>query len=166
MPMRKRIITTMLAWVALIVTSMATDIPPDVNAVQVTLRDGTTATYKLAYRPTVVFNDDELVLTTTSRTRTSFLLEGHPLFTFIHVAQPTGINNARPAHPMFSLNEEELKAEGLTPGDHFSIYNTKGIQVATGTVNGEGQADIGIQSLAKGVYIIKTTNTTFKILRK
>lgn len=56
--------------------------------------------------------------------------------------------------------------EKLTPGTSVAIYSTSGEQLSTTSARNDGTAELDMQRLPKGIYIIKAGKTSIKVTNK
>ena len=77
---------------------------------------------------------------------------------------PTGIKPV--VIPDFQANNGELHFSKLPTGSTVEVFTTGGTKLLSTKVDQKGQASVGLDSLPKGVVIIKTTNQTIKITNK
>lgn len=153
---------TFLAMALLLVAAAPTVSAADY--LKVTEQDGKETTFALATKPVVTFTADALVLTT-SETTVEYPATATTTFTFSDV--PTAIKqlatqDARQA--LFALHDGMLSAEGLVPGSRLAIYDANGRQQAMAKVSDNGTAAVSVA--AKGLYIVKSSNRTFKLIIK
>ena len=69
--------------------------------------------------------------------------------------------------PAFSVAPGEVAIQGAEPGSTAQVYAAGGQLVQSARVAGDGSVNLSTQNLPAGqVYIIKTTKSTFKIVKK
>lgn len=79
----------------------------------------------------------------------------------------TGINEIiSTAKTAFQLTGNEITATGMKAGSDMCIYSLNGTLVATAKASDNGIGVISISELAKGSYIIKAGNNSFKFLKR
>ena len=72
-----------------------------------------------------------------------------------------------------TINDEEaeeiaanIKAQNPMVSEEASVYNAAGVFITKLQTNATGAAQVNLQGLPSGVYIVKSKNTQFKILVK
>lgn len=72
-----------------------------------------------------------------------------------------------------TINDEEaeeiaasIKAQNPMVNEEASVYNAAGVFITKLQTNATGAAQVNLQGLPSGVYIVKSKNTQFKILVK
>lgn len=72
-----------------------------------------------------------------------------------------------------TINDEEaeeiaasIKAQNPMVNEEASVYNAAGVFITKLQTNATGAAQVNLQGLASGIYIVKSKNTQFKILVK
>lgn len=125
-------------------------------------RDGKTVAYRLSDRPVVTFEVTDLVLTAkgvqvkypvTDVKEIRFAEE----FTSVNATTASGI--------MFTVNDNEIIANGLDKNDTLEVYGVDGKAIATVGVNAQGAASANISELGHGVYVVKAGKKTYKIIK-
>lgn len=117
--------------------------------------------------PIITFHDDELVITTSSSVA-CFPIDDIRRLSFGDVSL-TGIDEITTGEletPIIHINEERVMIGGLRPGTAILAYSTGGNIVARTQADKEGNVAINLSSQPKGVYIISTSFSTFKIEKK
>lgn len=129
------------------------------------LRSGSQVGYALSERPRVSYSDDEVVFATPSET-VFFLRSEVQKMTF---GEATGISDvtlsAECTRPMFSLGDNELSVFNLAPASSVGVYGVNGQRYGSSTAGSDGNATVSLPSSEK-VFIVKTSVTTFKVLKK
>ena len=59
-----------------------------------------------------------------------------------------------------------LLVSGARHGDAVYVYSVSGAMVASSKISADGTASLSTEGLAKGVYVVKTGSTNFKIIKK
>ena len=65
-----------------------------------------------------------------------------------------------------SQSEDVLSISGVEPYANLQLYSAGGVLISTHAVDGNGTLNIPLNRLGHGVYILKTTSTTFKIMKR
>ena len=64
-------------------------------------------------------------------------------------------------------SNDKVIVEGLSDSDHVRLYSSEGVKYAERVSVSAGRAEVSLQSLPKGIYLINIKNKqTFKIQRK
>jgi len=130
-------------------------------------------------------NDTRLVITQKDGSETVFLLSSHPVITFSGKDMVITSNNTTITIPMASVvnyatNEDPasispLSADlpeyrngsivfsGLVRGAEVRVYRVDGSLVSSQQADSSGHATVSIATLPKGVYIVRTPNSSMKI---
>ena len=134
------------------------------NYVKVTDKAGAATTFALSEKPTVTFTADKLVLKAGSQTVEYPLAD---MVTFEFADQPTGINTAggEETHAVFSFSSSSVRGEGLKPGSRVEVYTVNGQLVSSARVSQSGSVEVPLNGQT-GVFIVKSSNKTFKFINK
>lgn len=133
------------------------------NKLVVNGADGSKKEHGLADISKIKFAGDSMVVTTSA---------GEAAYQLSSIAKLTfDLVTTADAEIQASLNDVNVTVAGgvltVTSTDNapvdMRVYNIQGVAVAT--VKGEGSALVDLNSLAKGVYIVKANNKTIKITR-
>lgn len=132
--------------------------------VKVTDKAGAATTFALSEKPTVTFTADKLVLKAGSQTVEYPLAD---MVTFEFADQPTGINTAggEETHAVFSFSSSSVRGEGLKPGSRVEVYTVNGQLVSSARVSQSGSVEVPLNGQT-GVFIVKSSNKTFKFINK
>lgn len=84
----------------------------------------------------------------------------------LEVADEDAISHALASRPLFQLSGATMQASGLEAGTQLQLFDAAGRKVAQVRVSASGTASVGLQSLPQGTYIVKSTTSTYKILKK
>lgn len=74
-----------------------------------------------------------------------------------------GVNNSVSAP---HINGDQISFSGLTAGSVVSVIDMSGAELGRAIADSEGNASLDMRSNEKGAYVIKTENSTFKLLKK
>lgn len=135
----------------------------------VTLRSGATAGFLLNERPVVTFSSEEVLLTTNNeivmydRSEVKDItFDGHSSSGIEQVPSA----NERAAMPTFTLSGSALSIKGLPSGSLVNVYGTDGRLCTSVTADQEGSASLSLPASSARTFIVKTSITTFKIVKK
>ena len=131
--------------------------------VKVSNKDGKETTFALSEKPEVTFTASELILKTTHET-VSYPLSD--MLTFEFTNEPAGVSliESESGKALFSFNNT-VKGKGLKTGSRVSIYTIGGQSVGSAIVDVYGQVEIPLNGQT-GVFIVKSSTKTFKIIKK
>lgn len=77
---------------------------------------------------------------------------------------PTAIKDVAP--PSFRMAPGEITISGAEAGSKAQVFTTSGRQVLTARVAAGGTVTLSTASLPAGIYIVKTSKSSFKIMKK
>lgn len=133
--------------------SMYGNIHADNNDLCVTLLNGSTTTFSLKKKPSVKFTDNKVIITT-DNFETEFTRNNVKNFTFIP-AKSENISEILD-NVTYQFSNNIIKA----PGEEINVYNISGIHMLS------GQDEVSLENLANGIYFIKLSKQTFKVIKK
>ena len=119
------------------------------NTLNVIQKDGTITCFAFADKPIATFSGSDVIVSTT-KTEVTFPFSSIVKYTFDDGLTPTGIFSTRNAAKVYPVK----------------IFNSAGAIVKTIETSSEGTAEVQINTLPAGTYIINNGTTTYKIIRK
>ena len=132
------------------------------NAISIHQKDGKVANFAFSEKPIVTYADNQLVITTT---KTSVQ---YPLYLLqkidFSLSDATAIEQVKP-DAKFRFTDGTLYITGGDPGSQVVIYDMRGMTEGQYRIDDAGNAVISLQSLSKGLYIVKTNHFTFKFTK-
>lgn len=132
------------------------------NAISIHQKDGKVASFAFSEKPIVTYADNQLVITTT---KTSVQ---YPLYLLqkidFELTDATAIEQVKP-DAKFRFTDGTLYITGGDPGSLVYIYSMRGTTEGHYRIDDAGNAVISLQSLSKGLYIVKTNHFTFKFTK-
>lgn len=132
------------------------------NAISIHQKDGKVANFAFSEKPVVTYADNQLVITTT---KTSVQ---YPLYLLqkidFELTDATSVEQVKP-DAKFRFTDGTLYITGGDPGSQVVIYNMQGMTAGQYRIDDAGNAVISLQSLSKGLYIVKTNHFTFKFTK-
>ena len=132
------------------------------NAISIHQKDGKVANFAFSEKPIVTYADNQLVITTT---KTSVQ---YPLYLLqkidFELTDATAIEQVKP-DAKFRFTDGTLYITGGAPGSQVVIYDMRGMTAGQYRIDDAGNAVISLQSLSKGLYIVKTNHFTFKFTK-
>jgi len=120
------------------------------NTLNVYQKDGTITCFSFSSKPESVFSGDDVIVRTTDQ-EVSFAFASIEKFTFEDGVTPSGIISTR--------NEGGKSAP-------IKVYNTNGILLKTVEPTEEGSTEFPLRDLPAGIYIIKNSTSTYKLIKK
>lgn len=123
------------------------------------------ATYALAERPKVTFNENRFAVECTDVEIEYYELEGLARFTYEKDIE-TAIGNVQKDGPKFKMNRESIMFFTLEEHSTISIYSINGSLVLRKTLQQTDEYTLPISNLTPGVYIINVNSSAFKIIKK
>lgn len=155
---------------ALWLTSVATALAGSETLLIVTLRSGTTAGFALSAKPEVTFSGTDVRFATASETVSYAFGEvkdikfGTGTVSGINEVTTNDADTSRPT--TFTLRGNALGVQGLPSGSAVSVYGTDGRLATSATADEGGNARLELPASAGKTFIVKTSVTTFKIIKK
>ena len=132
------------------------------NAISIHQKDGKVANFAFSEKPVVTYADNQLVITTT---KTSVQ---YPLYLLqkidFELTDATAIEQVK-SDAKFRFTDGTLYITGGDPGSQVVIYDMRGMTEGQYRIDDAGNAVISLQSLSKGLYIVKTNHFTFKFTK-
>ena len=131
-------------------------------------KDGGKVSYRLNKRPTLTYNDGNIVLSTTE-TVVEYRAEDIYKYTFENPENSTNSVKqpiATPIDARLQLQGETVLFEQCEPYSIVQIYAVNGKLVDSYTIGADGTLQIAFGQYAKGIYIIKTKHLTHKIVKR
>ena len=132
------------------------------NAISIHQKDGKVANFAFSEKPIVTYADNQLVITTT---KTSVQ---YPLYLLqkidFELTDATAVEQVKP-DAKFRFTDGTLYITGGAPGSQVVIYDMRGMTEGQYRIDDAGNAVISLQSLSKGLYIVKTNHFTFKFTK-
>lgn len=134
------------------------------NAIAIHQKDGTVAMFSFAEKPVVTYSGNDLVLTTT-KTSVSYPIYMLQKIDFdVDWDEATDIAevDAAAESEQFRFSGNAISISGCEPGTQVGLYTVGGLKAGQQTVGSDGRAVISLQTLDKGIYVVKTKRVTFK----
>lgn len=124
-------------------------------------KSGNETTLELSTHPVITFEGEEMVITN-DFTRISFPLDDVDNYTATN-GTATGIAPAK-ANPQ--IMDGRIIFSGISQGTLVYVYSFDGRIVHKQTTDAFGKAEIFLNSLPKGTYIISVENSKIKVINK
>lgn len=135
------------------------------NFLTIQQKDGQEFSFGFEDKPVITYTDTDLVLETT-KTDVQYPLASLSKFTFTDLA--TEVNDIRVdiQNPTIVIDDYEISITGAKAGINVSLIATDGKTIGTYKTDQDGSVSFSIADLSLGIYIIKSENLTFKVLKK
>ena len=128
------------------------------------LQNGEVHGYDLEEHPKVKLGKKEFTLTTSLQT-VKYEAADVLRFTLQEESIEDGISVPKTMEDV-QFRKDALSIAGCMPHSPVRIYDTAGRMIQTAQTDGEGNLTLSLTLLRKGIYIIKTNNTTLKIQKQ
>jgi len=157
--MRK--ITLLLALLFIFLTGVKA---ADVQYLVVSLTDGTKAEMALADEPVITFAGDELKVTVAGVEKVAASMS--EVVDYHFTTTPTGIEQVKDEKSSSRFAYGHVYISNAKKGDVMRVYATDGRLVISERVSDNGTADINLNELGKGIYIIKSSKSSIKVINQ
>lgn len=133
------------------------------NSLTVTLADGTQHVYQLSERPEMLWEGDNIIITTA----TTELTVPRTEFKSFSVSESSAIEAFKNGGSRVTISADgHLQAEGLKAGSTLSVYDAAGRQLSRQTIAANGRATVNLSHQPSGTYFVKTDHQpTLKIVK-
>lgn len=125
--------------------------------------DGSQVSFALADDPRVQNSATELIVSSASTTITVPFSELKN-YTFSDT-ETTEVVSVK-TDPTHFIDGESIIFTGLKANEDITIYSLEGRQMSRWQANASGQANVDISQLGQGIYIVKTSSSSFKFIKK
>ena len=126
------------------------------------LKDGTQTVIALQDKPVITCQGGELKVTVAGQEKVSAPLGDVAKYYFSDT--PSDIFEMAEEKPRIEMGH--LYIARAKAGDFIRVYTTDGRMAGTYRIAENGSADIDLTTLGKGLYIVKTSKTSIKILNQ
>ena len=135
------------------------------NTITINQKDGQQFSFGFADKPVITYTENDLVLKTT-KTEVQYPLSSLSKITFTDAE--TGVDAIRDDNqsPALTLDDYVINITGAKAGINVSLIATDGKTIGTYKTDQDGSVSFSIADLSLGIYIIKSENLTFKVLKK
>jgi hypothetical protein len=135
------------------------------NTVTIHQKDGRKVSYGFSVKPVITYTDNDLVITTENAEMQ------YPLLSVSKITfqdQSAGVNaiTEESKVPVLELDDYVVSISGAKAGVTVSLTGTDGKTLINARTDSEGEVSFSIAEQPAGVYVIKSENLTFKIIRK
>ena len=132
------------------------------TALVVKQKSGGSVYYSFDDNPKVVFSGENVVVSTNKKV-VEYPIDSLSSFSFGDMSDGVLDINANGAN--VKLTDNMIVVTGLSVGEVVDLYDVKGMKIAAATAS-NGFATISLHNLPNGVYIVKSQNVTYKIIKK
>ena len=126
------------------------------------LRDGTQTVIALQDKPIITCQSGELKVTVAGEEKVSASLGDVAKYYFSDT--PSGIFEMTEEKPRIEMGH--LYVTRAKAGESVRVYTSDGRMVGSYRISADGNADIDLTTLGKGLYIVKTAKASIKILNQ
>jgi len=124
-------------------------------------KSGNETVVQLAFNPVITFSSEDMIVS--SDLTTIYI----PLSDMDHYKVYDGTSSIRPLKDAPKFANGHVVFSGLVEGTVARVYNVDGRLVGQQSADASGHADISLERLPKGVYIVSTpNNSSIKIVKK
>ena len=133
------------------------------NSLTVTLADGTQHVYQLSERPEMLWEGDNIIISTA----TTELTVPRASFKGFSVSDESAVKAFKNGGSRITIGADgQLHAEGLKAGSMLRVYDATGRQLSRQTIAASGHATVNLSHQPKGSYIVKIDHQpTLKIMK-
>ena len=124
-------------------------------------KGGSETVLLLSANPVITFEDEDMVVTSDV---SSFMIPIDMIESYGTVNDITAIHQITQEHPEYINGSVVFR--GLSHDSEVSIYKADGTLVFSQNADGSGHATVSVSNLLKGVYIVRTPNSSMKIINK
>lgn len=130
------------------------------NVLNILKPDGQQVSIRLDEKPSAKFVGETLVITSMSQELTINLDDGS-IVQAKFINGLTGVDKVDAANPVLNITSYGIEGSGWKAKSTFYLYSLSGELLSTSVVNEEGTVRMPIGK--KGIYLVKTSFSTFKI---
>lgn len=133
-------------------------------------KDGARADFSFVDKPQVTMTDDVFTVTS-QKTSVEYTALDIDKFTLELVNETSGqlvdaVASIQTEKPIVRMTPDMLTVSGCKPQLDITVYSLDARLVASARTDANGQAQLSLDGLRRGVYIVKTETTTIKITKK
>lgn len=133
------------------------------------LRDGGVEGYAIEDKPLVAMGEEFFTLTTNKSVSVTYLVKDVLKFTLGDIAAtepPVGVERLVTKPQEVTFHEGEITFSSVRAGSVVSVYDMQGRLVETFHADADGTLNVPLHAYPKGLYIIKTEKSSYKIMKK
>ena len=133
------------------------------NALKINLKDGNTFTIGLSENPSVAYSDTSFVLKSASvELQFAYSKVENIIFIETDLTEIPSVGSAS----QLSLNDGTIYITGAAVEEDVLLITIDGKNIAKYKTDKEGSVTFSVSEYPSGMYIIKMSNLTFKIIKK
>lgn len=151
--------------VVLILSAFVTNNVFAQNTVTIHQKDGQTVSYGFSAKPVITYTDNDLVITT-AESEMQYPLLSVSKITFKDQSSDVSSATQDSQVPVLELENYVVYISGAKADVAVMLIGPDGKTLVNTKTDSEGQATFSIAEQPEGVYIIKSDNISFKIIRK
>lgn len=130
------------------------------NVVRVTPETGEPTDFKLSGHPVLTLGDDHFTMTTDDN-EGGIQFDASLAHSFTFVTE-SGLESLVSDGAVVSLTGDVLSLSGFPANSPVSIYTAAGVLVREATVGSDGNAEISLETLQHGVFVVNSSQIKFK----
>lgn len=125
--------------------------------------DGAKIEFKFAMDPEMTFDGDDLVITDSAEATVRYPMAEVENVTFSKYT--SSLQDVGADKVSVELTRSFVRISGLQAGASVRLLDINGMTLAAGSADADGSLTLGVEDLAKGVYIIAMPGHSFKFIR-
>lgn len=129
---------------------------------------GSTFSYALDVKPVVTYENEEIVVTTTTASAVYQVAEVAK-FTLSEESvndDATSVVDLEQSHGVMKNKGNVLMFSSFEPGTRVQVYSINGLQIANELVGPNGNLEVCLSEYPSGIYVVKAKGITCKIVKK
>lgn len=139
------------------------------RVLSILMKDGTNVCFYLSEQPLVTFVGDDVKIVSASE-EAAIARTLVDRFEFLDEMPTTieeiEVDDNKPMRDNLEISEEAVSISGLTGNGPVRLFTLKGKLVLTATPDSEGAANLSLESLPAGIYLINYNETTIKFIKR
>lgn len=135
------------------------------NTVTIHQKDGQSVSYGFSAKPVITYTDNDLVVTTADA-EMQYPLVSVSKITFSDQSTDAGSIPEETKAPQLELENYVVSISGAKAGVSVMLVGPDGKTLINTKTDSHGDVSFSIAEQPEGVYVIKSENLTFKIIRK
>lgn len=163
----KRLFSSLIIIGALIAPMMSFADTTQEKAIRVSFLDGVVHTFILSSTPVITFTNagETVTFSTADGNSMSYHFSDIKNYTFINEdSSVTNISATTSAG--VKINGTKVSVSGLNPGSSVRVFDIYGKELINVSADNDGFAEVSLDHLSAGVYIINHGTASVKIIRK
>lgn len=132
------------------------------TALVVMQKTGGSVYYSFNDNPKVMFSGENMIIST-SKSVVEYPIAN--LFSFSFDDMANGVLDIKSNGANIKMTDDMLVVTGISANEVVSVYDAKGAKVSSAKAE-NGTISISLGNLPNGVYVVKSKNVSYKIVRK